>query len=371
MGIEGRRAVNPAAAAAEERDGLATTRSSIPEAPEPVEVISPELALVDPELAERARALLPTYGEAVDLLDDDPVVSPELVLVDPVLAEWARARLPDRPLAELHAAPAPVAAVEEAAELPPSERVELVVPDAPAVAGAAEEAAELPAPEDVQPVVAGSPTYAYSEWTPELLWQAAEERNLEERAVALRRRQRTRGLVLGVVRAASLAAAAAVIAAAGFLAGASVSRRGSPGPAVFNRSAQTAASVPRVASGGTTAGHSTSAATATTSVLTRRPLPTTHQRPLQTRPQPRTFLWAPVAGAAYYEVAFYRAGRRVFLRRTKGARLSLPSRWTYGGRRMRLVPGVYRWYVWPIYTSAAGRRRGSAVVQSVLTVPAR
>jgi hypothetical protein len=77
---------------------------------ETLEVISPELALVDPELATRARASLRTYGgdELVDAEqptpyadeippapsgDEESVLSPELALVDPELADRARAQL--------------------------------------------------------------------------------------------------------------------------------------------------------------------------------------------------------------------------------------------------------------------------------------
>src|SRR5438067_9374705 len=77
---------------------------------ETLEVISPELALVDPELATRARASLRTYGgdELVDVQqpapyadeippapsgDEESVLSPELALVDPELADRARAQL--------------------------------------------------------------------------------------------------------------------------------------------------------------------------------------------------------------------------------------------------------------------------------------
>jgi hypothetical protein len=76
------------------------------------EVISPELALVDPELATRARASLRTYeddelvagGQPTSQADEtasEPsgdekaVLSPELALVDPELGHWARAQLPD------------------------------------------------------------------------------------------------------------------------------------------------------------------------------------------------------------------------------------------------------------------------------------
>jgi hypothetical protein len=79
---------------------------------ETLEVISPELALVDPELATRARAALRTYdGDEVvagvqpashaDEIahvppgDEETVLSPELALVDPELADWARAKLAD------------------------------------------------------------------------------------------------------------------------------------------------------------------------------------------------------------------------------------------------------------------------------------
>ena len=79
---------------------------------ETLEVISPELALVDPELATRARASLRTY-EGDELVagvqprsradeiafepsrDEQSVLSPELALVDPELADRARAQLPD------------------------------------------------------------------------------------------------------------------------------------------------------------------------------------------------------------------------------------------------------------------------------------
>ena len=78
---------------------------------ETLEVISPELALVDPELASRARASLRAYDDGdfvaaestphIDQIAPDPsgddltVLSPELALVDPELAAWARAQLAD------------------------------------------------------------------------------------------------------------------------------------------------------------------------------------------------------------------------------------------------------------------------------------
>jgi hypothetical protein len=56
--------------------------------------------------------------------------------------------------------------------------------------------------------------------------------------------------------------------------------------------------------------------------------------------------WTPVKGATYYNVVLVRA-RRVFSAWPSQPRLQLPRSWTYRGRRYRLRPGVYRWYVWP------------------------
>ena len=97
-------------------NGVARPTSGV----ETPEVISPELALIDPELAARARSRLRTYdsdevvagveptshaneiaSEPSD--DEEMVLSPELALVDPELADRARARLavrePDSPAA--------------------------------------------------------------------------------------------------------------------------------------------------------------------------------------------------------------------------------------------------------------------------------
>jgi hypothetical protein len=106
--------------------------------------ISPELALIDPVLAERARQALPERRElpappnlllAVEselrvgpgeLSDADlGPISPELALIDPVLAERARQALPERPellAPRAHSAtqPASTAPSSELPELPPA-----------------------------------------------------------------------------------------------------------------------------------------------------------------------------------------------------------------------------------------------------------
>jgi hypothetical protein len=108
---------------------------------ETLEVISPELALVDPELATRARASLRTY-DGDDLVagvqptshadhiapeppgDEETVLSPELALVDPELVARARAQLADDEPAW------PAAPVRQPEQPPQSLRLSQVAPRA-------------------------------------------------------------------------------------------------------------------------------------------------------------------------------------------------------------------------------------------------
>lgn len=64
-------------------------------------------------------------------------------------------------------------------------------------------------------------------------------------------------------------------------------------------------------------------------------------------------VWTPVRGATYYNVMLVRA-RRVYSAWPVRPRLQLPRSWLFRGKRYRLRPGLYRWYVWP------GRGRLSA-----------
>jgi hypothetical protein len=86
-------------------------------------------------------------------------------------------------------------------------------------------------------------------------------------------------------------------------------------------------------------------------------------------PGRRVFAWVPVRGAAYYVVTFYRRGRKVYEGRSTRPRLSLPARWIFGGRRDRLRPGRYRWYVRAGYGRASARRYGKRIVDAKLVVP--
>jgi hypothetical protein len=62
--------------------------------------------------------------------------------------------------------------------------------------------------------------------------------------------------------------------------------------------------------------------------------------------EPPLLAWASVPKAAYYNVQLIR-GRKVLSAWPTRPRLRLQRSWVYGGRRYRLTPGRYRWYVWP------------------------
>jgi hypothetical protein len=56
--------------------------------------------------------------------------------------------------------------------------------------------------------------------------------------------------------------------------------------------------------------------------------------------------WATVRGATYYNVQLYRGSKRVFASWPAKNHLGLPAGWRWNGKRQRLSPGKYRWYVW-------------------------
>jgi hypothetical protein len=116
-------------------------------------------------------------------------------------------------------------------------------------------------------------------------------------------------------------------------------------------------------------------ARAGTKLSTTETAPSQHAAPLpdvQLRPPrhdtevPRRLSWARVESAKAYAVRLYRGQRLVFAATTNEAAVDLPARWRLHGQTMKLTPGEYRWYVWPV--TAAGRA-SVAIVQSKLVVP--
>jgi hypothetical protein len=78
---------------------------------------------------------------------------------------------------------------------------------------------------------------------------------------------------------------------------------------------------------------------------------------------PPRLVWTPVKRASYYNVQLIHDGTILSAWPTR-ANLQLKRSWIYKGRRHRLRPGVYRWYVWPGFGLLAqahyGRRLGGS-----------
>jgi hypothetical protein len=78
---------------------------------------------------------------------------------------------------------------------------------------------------------------------------------------------------------------------------------------------------------------------------------------------PPRLVWEPVKGASYYNVQLIR-DRRVLSAWPSRPSLQLERTWVSKGRRYRLRPGVYRWYVWPglgrVSEGRYGRRIGGS-----------
>jgi hypothetical protein len=78
-------------------------------------------------------------------------------------------------------------------------------------------------------------------------------------------------------------------------------------------------------------------------------------------------VWAPVARASYYNVQLAK-GRRILSVWPSRPSLRLPTKWTYKRRRYRLIPGVYRWYVWPGFGRRSAARYGRLLGSSTFVV---
>jgi hypothetical protein len=83
---------------------------------------------------------------------------------------------------------------------------------------------------------------------------------------------------------------------------------------------------------------------------------------------PPNLVWTAVKRASYYNVQLIR-GRTVLSAWPARPSLQLRRTWLYKGRRYRLRPGVYRWYVWPGYGRISAARYGRLLGSSTFVVP--
>jgi hypothetical protein len=80
-----------------------------------------------------------------------------------------------------------------------------------------------------------------------------------------------------------------------------------------------------------------------------------------------TLDWAPVKGATYYNLQIVR-GRKVLSTWPVQSSFRLRRTWSYNGRRYRLRPGTYRWYVWPGFGRISASRFGRLLGSSTFVV---
>jgi hypothetical protein len=80
----------------------------------------------------------------------------------------------------------------------------------------------------------------------------------------------------------------------------------------------------------------------------------------------RRFAWAPVEDAVGYRFELFRGDRQVLETRTSQPAYELAGSWRHNGQTESLASGEYRWYVWPIFSSGPAAQ---AVVQAKLSIP--
>jgi hypothetical protein len=74
---------------------------------------------------------------------------------------------------------------------------------------------------------------------------------------------------------------------------------------------------------------------------------------------PIVLSWTSVRNATYYNVQVYRNGRKILTAWPSTSSFRLERSWKFEGRRHRLTPGTYRWYVWPGFGRRSENRYGA------------
>jgi hypothetical protein len=81
----------------------------------------------------------------------------------------------------------------------------------------------------------------------------------------------------------------------------------------------------------------------------------------------RVFVWPAVSRATFYKVEFFRRGRKIFEASPTVARIELPLRWAFRGRHFRLTPATYKWEVRAAFGPRSHPRYGKLITQSKWT----
>jgi hypothetical protein len=102
--------------------------------------------------------------------------------------------------------------------------------------------------------------------------------------------------------------------------------------------------------------------------VTSRPSPLGLPVVRKSRHDRLTLSWAAVAGASYYNLIVWRNGRRVLDLWPSVNRTLLPTSWTHEGTSRTLAPGRYLWFVYPGFGARAEARYGEPVQSGILVI---
>ena len=86
---------------------------------------------------------------------------------------------------------------------------------------------------------------------------------------------------------------------------------------------------------------------------------------------PPLLRWVSVGDAAFYNVQLFRNGRKILSAWPVRTRLQLRRTWAWTGRRQKLTPATYRWFVWPAYKEGRKVRYGKPLGHSDFVVAPR
>jgi hypothetical protein len=78
--------------------------------------------------------------------------------------------------------------------------------------------------------------------------------------------------------------------------------------------------------------------------------------------------WTAVRGASYYNFQLHSGGKKILSIWPTHPSVQLKTSWRFHGRRYRLRPGRYRWYVWPGFGPRAAARYGPAIGPHTLVI---
>jgi hypothetical protein len=82
---------------------------------------------------------------------------------------------------------------------------------------------------------------------------------------------------------------------------------------------------------------------------------------------PPILSWTPAPGATYYNVQLFHRGKVLSVWPAQ-ASLQLRHTWKFDGRRYKLRPGRYKWYVWPGFGRRKTARYGQAIGSGTFVV---